>query len=305
MKKAVVVIGAGGSFDYGLPTGDALLTEITELCEAASSNGPSRNNAELFANLVDLVFQGRVQPAELRRQLGSMAQLIRGQMPPSIDWFLGQEFAANYASFRELGMLAIAWCIGGAEQHLSDQNDPVPCSSSGVNTQPRPHWYRTFWQSLAIRDVDDFQRLLDEDRLRIITFNYERTFEQFLLNRLRALHLARIGDAAWQVDVLKQLKQLDVCHVYGSLGDLRQLPLGKIAAEIKHGQLSHNLTSVVQAAARQLQVIAHERTGNEGVNFEKARSWIEQADRLVFLGFGFDETNIKVNRPGIYGGPLA
>lgn len=298
MKNTVVVLGAGASFDYGLPTGDALLAQITELCEAASSNSGGRNNAGLFRDLVDFVFQGRVHPQDLRVQLKGMAHLIRGQMPPSIDWFLGQEFSAKYKSFRELGMLAIAWCIGGEEQHLDGYNDPIPRSPSG--TYSAKHWYRTFWQSLSIRNVEDFQRLLDEERLRVVTFNYERTFEQFVLNRLRALHLARIGDEVQQGEIFKQLSQLDICHVYGSLGDLQRLPLGGIAAEIKRGQISNNLVSAVQDAAKELQVIAQERNDREDANFGKARRWIESSDRLVFLGFGFDETNLRaLGFPGL------
>lgn len=292
MTKTVAILGAGASFDYGLPTGETLLNRIAALCKAASGNDDGSRSAGRFRDVAQIVLRGRVEPIEIHRQLSNMAHLIEGQMPPSIDWFLGQEFAGCYGSFRELGLLAIAWCIGGDEQCSAGSNDPVPREADSAGRR-RPHWYKTFWQSLAIRDVDDFQRLLDEERLRVVTFNYERTFEQFLLNRLQSLHLARTGSSEWQVDVRKQLEELDVCHVYGSLGDLNQLPLGKIASRLNQKAVPQDLIREVSDAANRLRVIARERTQQEDANFSKARKWIAQAERVVFLGFGFDDTNVK------------
>ncbi|WP_374661363.1 hypothetical protein [Inhella sp.] len=226
-----------------------------------------------------------------------MAALIRDQMPPSIDWFLGQELADPYEHFREVGKLAIAWCIGEAEQDGNEGLVPVPVGARGAAGTAPPHWFRTLWQSLGVRNVEDVQVLIDQHRLRVITFNYERTFEQFLSNRIRALHLARAATALRVEAVEKQLRDFRVLHVYGDLGDLSAAPLGQIAREIKVciriGEITANLLGAVQSAAKRLSVMPTTRSADYEVTFSTARQWISQADRLVFLGFGFDETNLR------------
>ncbi|RZL40266.1 MAG: hypothetical protein EOP35_01340 [Rubrivivax sp.] len=288
--------------DYGLPSGAGLLEEITRLLDAASKGGGGSRSDFKFLELCQHLFKNRHPPQELCIQMARMAQLLRGQMPTSIDWFLGQQFHDSHDVFRELGKLAIAWCIGDGEKcdDVERDTDPRPRRPQASSGQLPPHWLKTFWQSLAIRNVEDFQRLLDEERLRVVTFNYERTFEQFLVARLRALHLARTALPEWQGDVIKQLTQLDVCHVYGSLGELMRVPFGAVAREICSVGLTTNTVDLMKQTVGQLQVIAEQRSAQEDSLFEKARTWVGEADRLVFLGFGFDETNLgALGFPGL------
>jgi hypothetical protein len=285
MAKTVLVLGAGASWDYGLPTGEQLLDQAIELCRDAGRTA----DAGKFSSLVCTGPSPPINGWQLA--LTQFASLLQGQLPPSIDWFLGQDFDdARRPGFRRIGLLAIAWLIGNSEQAEAKSKEPKlrPTEPDEKGRQrPRPHWYRTFWRSLGVRSAEDFEKIIDEERLRIVTFNYDRSFDQFLFKRLAALHAARAGTFT-EASLQQKLAKLFV-HVYGDLGSLDELPYGAIASATTEMEWRHMVTQ----ASQRLQVVEEHRKDEEQKRFVKAQSWIQAADKIVFLGFGFDPTNLE------------
>jgi hypothetical protein len=115
-------------------------------------------------------------------------------------------------------------------------------------------------------------------RARIITFNYDRSLE-FYFYRKAADATVRLG-AAPSLD----RSPVQVLHVHGALGDCR--PEG----DWWHDLLPFYSAPITAAAARNVCVYSEPEAA---ARFGAAREWIERAKRVVFLGFGFHESNLQ------------
>ncbi len=119
------------------------------------------------------------------------------------------------------------------------------------------------------------------NQLKIISFNYDRVVEQYF----QATIEAHYGLSVLEATELR--KSIEIVHVYGNLQDLDKRPYG-----IKPDDFSE--------VAECIKVIPEAREAN-GEQFEKAKDMIDWADKICFIGFGFDPLN--VSRLGITGSP--
>jgi hypothetical protein len=176
----------------------------------------------------------------------------------SIDAFL-----ARRPEFSEIGKRSIAALLLEVEdeQRL-------------LNIEHQDHWYRYFFNKFAAENWEH----LDFSNISIATFNYDRSLEKFLHESIKESYGKSDAEAAAKLDTLK------IIHIYGSLGSpipgrINYLPYGGEATGQK-----------VKIAADSLRVIPEGRDDDEAL--EIARKMLSDADRIAFMGFGFDETNI-------------
>jgi hypothetical protein len=132
-----------------------------------------------------------------------------------------------------------------------------------------------------------FNRLLPEkgstnfanNRLSIITFNYDRSLETYLHVALQARFNMNENEAT------SILKQIPIFHVHGILGDYPKIPYDK-TTDIK----------TLEVISRQIQII-HELTDQKNgfcnSMFEQSHEVLMNAERIYFLGFGFHPDNIS------------
>lgn len=298
-----MILGAGASWDYGFPTGEQLLEEIVDVFESASSDQllPSDPNYDIARGL--LIYTTNLRKTDAtsapdflfaKRHLGTFRSLIIGQLPISIDWFLQQTFAEDFQKehFRDLGKIAISYSIGRYEEqniHLQPWRRDLSTSGSSRKTQT-PGWYRRFWQSLRVREISDFEELVDSQRLQVITFNYDRSFEKFILERLTSLYAAKNTYPVESAvnDAKKLLDQWNIQHVYGSLGGVDSF--GKVNLQ------PSNPLQDIEAAARKIEII-RENSTDPSKTKEEIQKLVQEASTIIFLGFGFDETNCKLLSP--------
>src|SRR5205807_4206036 len=115
----------------------------------------------------------------------------------SIDAFLGRR-----DEYSRVGKLAIAWA-------LCRHEDRDVLYRRGNND----HWYSLLWDALAAgaHTPADFS----QNRLRVITFNYDRSIELFLHQSARNTYRLTTDAQAKEV-----ASTIGVLHVYGKLGDL-------------------------------------------------------------------------------------
>lgn len=305
MAKAVLILGAGASRDYGLPTGAELIDQVEALCRGAARGGTVHHArfSEAVAHMLTTTKGVRVNYDLVPNLLRKFADLIQGQIPTSIDWFLGQEFHdQNYPYFPDVGRLAIAWLVGEAERPRKldwgaeepELRQATPSGDSSVD------WYRSFWQALGARTFDDVRAMVEAEQLRVVSFNYDRSFDQFILNRLKALYMAQAGSLTYLQPVLELMKRLDIQHVYGELGSTLDCSYGHLRAAISRRDVGASDYLLLAKTAERIAVIEHGRKAEQESRFLLPKQWIESADRLVFLGFGFDEQNVKrLGFPGL------
>lgn len=200
-------------------------------------------------------------PAGLYQEEGLLNRLLdsfrRSQMA-SIDAFL-----ARRPEFSEIGKRAIAAIL----LEIEDENKLI-------NAENRDHWYRYFFNKFASESWEH----LSFANISVVTFNYDRSFEKFLHVAIKESYGKNDAEAA------EKLKTLKVVHVYGSLGspvpgDKDYLPYGGAVTAQK-----------VKIAADSLRVIPEGRDDDDALT--AARAMLIEADRIAFMGFGFDETNV-------------
>lgn len=284
LDSTVLVLGAGASLAYGMPLGRKLVTDICDLLP----QHPESYNEERISPIIDVlrndsdamtswrkISAGSVLPA-----LVQFRQRLLHSDPKSIDEFLSRDFGEINNCFRLIGRLCIASVIADCEK-----NSTLITSKA---TNQTDDWYRYFWQECLNANSVTSDQLLAR-RLRIVSFNYDRSLEFFLSKRISATHLTPPGQSLednrvrqWAGEGFKFVEdKLQITHPYGSLGKLTDIEYGKPT----------NRSQRLYELAERIQVIGEHRANDDG--FTQAREWIAGCTRLVFLGFSFDATNME------------
>jgi hypothetical protein len=140
-------------------------------------------------------------------------------------------------------------------------------------------WYRTLFSAM---DAPSPQEALTQ-RVRFVTFNYDRSLEYFLA------HAWRVKYNPDQVIDPSALRQLFI-HLHGQLGFLSEV--GGTGPIVRYGGSSDGITDGdVLEASRSIKIVSEPHPDEP--QFLEARRLIGEADRVVFLGFGFAPRNVE------------
>jgi hypothetical protein len=157
----------------------------------------------------------------------------------------------------------------------------IPCETEGhlfpASGEPGsgPRWYQ-----LLLRELGDSLEALAENRLSVLTFNYDRSLEHFLVVALSAKYNCPRA-RTWE-----QVQRVPICHLYGSLG--AYTPDGYTPGRAYTNEVTFQS---VRACADSLRIL-REGTEHDEV-FASAHKILQGAERVVILGFGFDRTNLE------------
>jgi hypothetical protein len=140
-------------------------------------------------------------------------------------------------------------------------------------TENEQNWYEYFFNKLNAR-FEEF----DQNTVSVLTFNYDRSLEHYLFTTLKNAY----GKSAEQCAA--KLRSLPIIHLHGQLGDLPYMASNGVefGAEVS----SANLQKCVNGIR-----VVHEHIGTEP-QFAQAHCHLRRAERICFLGFGYDETNL-------------
>jgi hypothetical protein len=140
-------------------------------------------------------------------------------------------------------------------------------------------WYRTLFSAM---DAPSPEQALAQ-KVRFVTFNYDRSLEFCLA------HAWRVKFNPDQLVDPAGLRRLFI-HVHGQLGFLPEV--GGEGQAIHYGGAAGGITeSDVNGASHAIKIVS-EPNPNEP-QFVEARNAIGEADRIVFLGFGFSPRNLE------------
>ena len=267
-KRTVLVLGAGASVPFKFPSGLQLLDTI---CNTLSSK------TSLEFKLIS-----ECTP-EIRDILRFRDALSRSGQP-SVDAFL-----EHRTEFIDIGKTAIAAVLL-----------PYERTAALFEAKREQNCYHYLLSLLSTPFAD-----LNKNRLSIITFNYDRSFEQYLFTSLKNTY--HITDQ----ECVEKLASIPIIHVHGKLGSLpweenvRKETAGSSNPPKKSVPFDsfHNpdLTShedyewyrkIWIKLARDNIKIIHE-SSDEGTEFDQARQLLAGAERIYFLGFGYHETNLR------------
>ncbi|MSO21113.1 MAG: hypothetical protein EXQ56_11770 [Acidobacteria bacterium] len=239
-RKLVLVLGAGASRTYGFPSG----WELTKSMFDTESN-PDQN---FYQKLLGCNFPGEMIHKFRRELKYSAAQ--------SVDAFL-----EHRTDFLEIGKAAIAYRL------IPHEQIPVLFKEDADN------WYRYLFGKLN----SSFE-LFQENQIAVLTFNYDRSLEQFLLTALMNKYQKSCEDCA------AALQSIPIVHLHGKLWDLPGMGKDEFAYNADHSDQR------VLNGAKGIRIIHEDQPTEE---FELAGRIIDSAERICFLGFGYDKTNLS------------
>lgn len=278
--NTTLVLGAGASVPYGFPTGKGLRDEILSLAKAVidfegSDPMASHVNNLMSGHLGHSIASPQFKQIDNHRKFYSA--LIADAHSPTIDTFL-----RDNQEFSEIGRFYAALTLLKTTYPLSTDERTVTTSSAilgSLSTARENDWYGGLVRALR-NGCDDARELESNNRLNIVTFNYDQSLEIYLSKFL--------GNNSRHRGV-EYGKAVNIIHLYGALPTLDL------------GQKDYGLTNLVQMAyeSREEIRIIGERTTDEDIS--RAVSAISNSQQVVFIGFGFDPTNISILRlPNIF-----
>jgi hypothetical protein len=245
-RPTVLVLGAGASAPYGFPTGAALKDKVLEVLDRPP-----------FSLL---------PPGRSKDELSEFARVLRESGAESVDWPLERR-----PEFLEYGKDAMALKI------LECEKDGAFASS----VKNEDHWCQYLWTTMETR-----RGLLSANKLSTVTFNYDRSFERFLVYRL--MNLYKLSEK----DAVAESSQIEVVHVHGSVGDREFVDVPYNLLQIRQDD--------VRMARERIKVVSDGNAANPTAEYRRARELIDRAEAVGFLGFGFHKNNVeRLALPGL------
>lgn len=275
------VLGAGSSFEAGMPTGSDLKGRI------ASSLALKVDDFSRMAggddNIREALYAKGQRPGSAHsvNDYYQAARRICTAMPqaPSIDNFIDSH--RSNPTIAAVGKLAIASTIIKAERSTTLYVSPDNLYNKVDFQRSQDTWFNAFFQLLCLNaQEEDLPGRLS--RVRIITFNYDRTLEHYLYHSIQNYFGTKPERAA------EILSHLSIFHPYGKVGSLPWQNSG-ISVSFGGELYSSELSQVAEA----LRTFT-EGTSEKDSNIDLIRESMFEAETLVFLGFAFHELNLQL-----------
>ncbi len=240
----VFILGAGASAPYGFPCGRHLIDTICDDLDNLHSK-----------------FKLNLQKCEFdEQQIIDFRRALHLSMLPSIDIFLERR-----PEFNTVGKAAIAQAI-----------IPFEKPNSLYRNASEENWYEYLFAQLDT-SVENFH----DNKLSIVTFNYDRSLEFFLFTALKNSFNLENEQAAIVLS-----KSIEIIHLHGQLGSFPFLDHTNerhYTPEIKP-HLVNMAASCIKLPNEEIE---------EARQFTRAHELIAKAKIVCFLGFGFHPINTK------------
>ncbi|HEY1793341.1 MAG TPA: hypothetical protein VGG34_10520 [Opitutaceae bacterium] len=178
----------------------------------------------------------------------------------SIDLFL-----EKHPEYMEVGKAAIAGALIPREQNQVRSSDPTL------------DWYRYLFDRLARN-----RNLNLKERLTILTFNYDRSLDHYLYQAF--MHAYKLTSA----ETYSIFDELVILHLHGSLCTLPWQT--KPPNDIPRPYGENAPGNSARQSAQGIRII-HELDPDDST-FQKAHAALATARRVLFLGFGYEPTNV-------------
>lgn len=277
-SKTVFVLGAGASYEVNLPVGAGLAEIISKKVNVQFSRG-----GQFVENGGDIPLYER-----LRRRFGQevgeyqrAGWVIRDGLPfaNSIDDFLDRH--AKDERVVLYGKLAIVASILEAERNSYIFTSPSTRRDGGFVDKTKNTWYVRLLKLLGVGvSVEHVDKLFGNSAF--IDFNYDRCLPQFLFEAIQPLYRLDEQRAREVVETAK------ILHPYGSLGD----SLGSKPVQFGAPDGAIDLFEV----AERIRLYTEQVKEHDEV-IDQIRQTMEEAERIVFLGFGYHRQNLDIIMP--------
>jgi hypothetical protein len=315
MQETVIITGAGTSVPYEFPHGSDLMLRIMAtknerfaLLNLSTPNGGVifNHNKSNLAALLNLLGATDKEKNNINSEIKSNPQTesfkseqikffqsfiddVNLFQNSQIDYLL-----RNHSKYRDIGKALIARTILLAEGHAL---------GAIKNKKPEENWIACLLSNIIERVKKPEGLIKIAKNLTIITFNYDILFEYYL-------DLFCRGDDEWGKALIDFKKNLKIIHVYGKLGSFDwEEKLADIYDDetLKSFTIRDNKKKFgfinkdnidyddIYKLSQGIEVIGGDKQQkNDLKHIKLAKSEIERAKKVFFLGFGFHRGNLDL-----------
>jgi hypothetical protein len=277
-SKTVFVLGAGASHELGLPLGSGLAKIISRKLDIRFEDTGTPKGTGGDYRLYDSL-KGKFR-SEATQYLQA-ARMIRDgiHLANSIDDFLDRH--ASKAHVVKYGKLAIVASILEAERDSKIFTSNRKPRNESFISDTADTWYPRLLRLLGAGvTAERLQHLFDN--VSFIDFNYDRCLPHYLIEAIQPLYGVDDRRAREVVATAK------ILHPYGSLGNLATQGGG---GNVPFGEVRTDLFEVAE------RIRLYTEQVQEHDELEAIKTEIAEAKRIVFVGFGYHQQNLKILRP--------
>jgi hypothetical protein len=265
-KKTVFILGSGASRPYGVMENTTSRRIIRNYPTGRELYNRVRDYDSHYGNLLE-AFGGesafyQKYDEDFHSYVDGFVQLVNKADVGSIDFFINEN-----KKYTKLGKMLIAMMLIDCE----DEN--------GLYHDNADNWYRYLVELIR---APRYEQMFDNN-VSFATFNYDRSLELYLYNHFSSLYSSRGKD-----DVMKLFNNYKIHHLYGDIGLLPFQSTGEMKT-FKYS-LNDQMVARYNDAVNSIHLIDEDRTTAE---FEVLNKMLKNAELVCFLGFGFDEVNLK------------
>lgn len=284
-QKTVFIVGAGCSYEYGLPVGNGLRSQIVKALGRLVE--PPRSKAdEVFSEAIMRLARDHSQGIE-DEWLDAAAEISRGVgHASSIDRYLN--LRQDNDKIVQIGKLAIVHSIASAEadSSLVLKGGLLDFDAIYEKAHRKPDWLSNLF--LQMQEGCSRESFKDAfQNLTFVCFNYDRCIEHYFFNAAKAL--CSFDDA----ETARVLKHLKIFHPYGRIGKPHweggppMLRL-KFGAEINDDEQLIELSKGIKTFTEKV---------DEGDELKAIHEAISEAESIIFAGFSFLDQNMDLLTP--------
>lgn len=274
-SKTVFIVGAGASFEVGMPVGSSLRDLISTKLDIRFDDFRTQVG---FGDMLIYDVLKKKFPQNINHYLEACRHIRDAIfLAPSIDDFINTHAHDN--AIAVCGKLAIARAILEAEKgsklyfKRESANDTI--NFKGITKTWFMGFYQLLAQSVKKESLDDLFK-----NVTIITFNYDRCIEHFLSHAIAMHYSISIEESR------RLMESLVIYHPYGSVGSY----LGRQPGIVEFGY--------VNGIPNPDDIFLNLKTFNERIEdtneLQAIRSAILDAQTLVFLGNAYHPINTRL-----------
>lgn len=242
------ILGAGSSIPYDFPSGRDLLLEV---CEKLNDKDNGFFKLIYYYSSVN-----EINPIKDFRE-----ELLYSNQP-SIDAFLEKR-----PEYLEIGKAAIIASL-------------LPYEKRSILVRDKQiKWYEFLFSKILPKNTEgDFL-----DKLSILTFNYDRSFEYCFFNSIKD------SFGLIEKDTAELMSRIPIIHIYGKLGDLPFF--GNNVMD--YGFCESKTLEPVDVPRLTGEIKIINEVDSEVAEFKNSQKIIANSVVVTFLGFGYHPLNIK------------
>lgn len=271
-RKTLIVVGAGASCEYGLPSGAELTKVLSNHIDFSVDDFGKLTGGDRMIRLA-------IEADDARADLLEATRIVRKALPlaTSIDNLIHVHRANSRVAL--VAKMAIARAISTAEK-----NSSLYAEDDAFLLKKEKGWLTPFFQLMA--EGSDFCELkIRLKNLSLVVFNYDRCIEHFLLHAVCRYFNVSSADAS------DTLQSLEIIHPYG---EIAPIPWQDHANGVRFGDELN--TDQLRRSVDSLRTFTEGMRDSSRIR-EALMRVTSEADIKVFIGFAFHDLNMRILYP--------